>query len=145
DEQPNETLRGRSYDQKPFWDIERARLGSSREVPLEVVVNGKAIAKKNIIADGSVQDVVLEVPIEQSSWVALRILPSSHTNPLFVIVNDKPIRSSRRSAEWCLKAVDQCWNQKVTKISARERDEAEKAYDHARQVYRQILSECQAD
>jgi hypothetical protein len=114
-------------------------------VPLEVVVNGKAIAKKNIMADGSVQDVVFEVPIEQSSWVALRILPSSHTNPLFVIVNDKPIRSSRRSAEWCLKAVDQCWNQKVAKISAQERGEAEKAYDRARQVYRQILSECQVD
>ena len=41
-------------------------------------------------------------PIERSSWIAARILPSSHTNPMFAIVADAPIRASRRSAEWCL-------------------------------------------
>ena len=40
----------------------------------------------------------------ESSWVALRVLRSSHTNPFFVLVGDKPIRASRRSAEWCLRA-----------------------------------------
>ena len=30
-----------------------------------------------------------EVPIEHSSWVAMRILGSSHTNPIFVLVQGK--------------------------------------------------------
>jgi len=145
DEQPNETLRARPYDQKPYWDIERARLGVSREVAVEVVVNGKAVAKKNVVADGKVRDVTFDVPLTQSSWVALRILPSSHTNPVFVVIGHKPIRASRKSTEWCLKAVDQCWSQKVAKISAQERGEAEKAYERARKAYRQILAESQVD
>ena len=82
-----------------------------------------------------------DVPIEQSSWVALRIYPSSHTNPVFVLVGGKPIRASKKSAEWCLKGVDQCWSQKERAIRAGEKDEARKAYDVAREAYRKILEE----
>jgi hypothetical protein len=85
------------------------------------------------------------VPIERSSWIALRIFPSSHTNPVFVIVNDKPIRPSKRSVQWCLDSVDQCWSQKAPRISAGERDEAQRAYDVARNRYRQIVSESDID
>jgi len=140
-----EAIRQRRLDQKPYWELERSRIGDSREVPVELIVNGQPVAKKNILADGSVREVSFEVPIEQSSWIAMRILPSSHTNPIFVLVDGQPIRASRRSAEWCLKAVDQCWSQKAPKISARERPEAEKAYEHARQVYRQRLAESQSN
>jgi hypothetical protein len=141
DEKPNETIRGRRYDQTPYWDIERARIASTREVPVEVVVNGQVAATKTIVADGTLRDLAFDIPIERSSWVALRIMPSSHTNPIFVIIEGRPVRASRRSAEWCLKAVDQCWSQKAPKISARERSEAEKAYQYARQVYRRIMAE----
>ena len=141
DEQPNETIRKRRYDQKPYWDLERARLGNTREVPLEVVVNGQPVAKKNLLADGSLQELSFEVPVERSSWVALRILPSSHTNPIFITVGGKPVRASRQSAEWLLKAVDQCWSQKSPQIAEKERTEAAAAYEHARQVYRRILGE----
>jgi hypothetical protein len=85
------------------------------------------------------------VPIERSSWVALRILFSSHTNPMFVTVGGRPVRASRRSAEWCLKAVDQCWKQKSPHISARERREAERAYEHARERYRRIVAESEVE
>jgi hypothetical protein len=142
---PNEAIKGRRYDQTPYWDIERARLAATREVPVEVIVNGQVVATKTILADGKLQDVDFEIQIERSSWVALRILPSSHTNPIFVTVGGAPIRASRRSAEWCLKAVEQCWSQKAPKISARERSEAEKAYEYARQVYRKIIAESVAD
>src|SRR5262249_7498884 len=145
DEQPNESVRGRRYNEKPYWDIERARIGQTREVPVEVIVNGRPVAKKNIRADGSRHDVAFDVPVERSSWVALRILPSSHTNPLFITVGGKSIRASRQSAEWCLKAVDQSWSQKSPKISKKERPEAEKAYERARQVYRQILTESEGN
>jgi hypothetical protein len=82
-----------------------------------------------------------DVPIERSSWIAARILPSSHTNPVFAIVGGKPVRASRRSAEWCLNAVNQCWTQKAARIRPSELDEARKAYDHAREVYRQRIAE----
>jgi hypothetical protein len=145
DEQPNEAISKLRYNQKPYWDLERARTEGSREVPVELIVNGQPVAKKNIPADGQIRDLAFDARIERSSWVALRIPVSSHTNPIFVIVGDKPVRASRRSAEWCLKAVDQCWSQKAPRIAAKERDEAAKAYEHARQAYRRILAESEID
>jgi len=145
EDQPNADIRKRSYDKQPYWDLERARIGTTREVPVEVIVNGQAIARKNILADGSIREVAFDISIERSSWVALRILPSSHTNPIFITVGSRPTRASRKSAEWCLKAVEQCWSQKASQIAAKERDEAEKAYEHARQVYRRILAESDAN
>jgi hypothetical protein len=97
-EVPNEAIRKLPFDEKPYWDIERARLGDTREVPVEIVVNGKVIDKKTITADGKVHPLSFDVPIAESSWVAARVLPAAHTNPMFVIVGDKPIRASRRSA-----------------------------------------------
>lgn len=141
DEQPNEAIRKTRYDAKPYWELERARLGNSREVPVELIVNGEAVARKNIVADGTSQDLKFDIKLEKSSWIALRILPSSHTNPVFVLVNNQPIRASQKSAEWCLQAVNQCWTQKAPKIATSELPAAEKAYDHARQVYRRILTE----
>jgi hypothetical protein len=145
DVKPNEALRTRPLDQTPYWDIERARVAGGREVPVELIVNGRPVARKNVAADGVARDIAFEIEVERSSWVALRILPSSHTNPVFVLVGDRPIRASRRSAEWCLKAVDQCWSQKAAKISAAERPAAEKAYEAARQVYRRIIGESAVD
>src|SRR5690606_31973946 len=118
----------RRFDQKPYWDIERARIGGSRTVPVELIVNGHPVASKTIEADGTLREVSFEVPIEKSSWVALRIVPSSHTNPVFVLVDGKPIRASRRSAEWCLKGVDRCWSQKQRFIRASELADARAAY-----------------
>jgi hypothetical protein len=126
---------------RPHWDIERARIANTREVPVELIVNGRPMAKKNVLADGVIRDIAFDAPINKSSWIALRILPSSHTNPIFAIVDGKPIRASRRSAEWCLAAVNQCWTQKVVAISATERPAALQAYDHAREVYRRLIAE----
>ena len=114
-------------------------------VPVEVVINGYPVTSQNITADGRVQDLTFTIKVERSSWVALRILPSSHTNPIFVLVDGKPIRASRRSLEWCLKGVDQCWSQKKSMIAAAEMQDAERAYDHARATYKKLLAECQVD
>jgi hypothetical protein len=143
--QPDPAIRRKLYQLAPYWSLERARIGDSREVPVEVVVNGYPVAKKLIDADGKAADVTFDVKIERSSWVALRILPSSHTNPVFVLVGDKPIRASRRSAEWCLKGVDQCWSQKRRFIKAAELEDAQQAYDHARKTYRRIVTESDVD
>lgn len=132
---------GNVWEQKPFWNIEQGRIGNTRTIAVELIVNGKAVASKNILADGSLQEISFETFIEKSSWVALRIMPSSHTNPVFVQVDNKPIRASKLSAEWCLKAVDQCWSQKSAKFSATEIAEAAKVYEAAREEYRKIISE----
>lgn len=139
---PHPEIHNLPVDQKPYFHIERARIGDTRNVPVELIVNGQAVARQTLLADGTVRDISFDVPIEKSSWVALRILASSHTNPIFVVVNGKPIRASSDSASWCLAAVNQCWTQKAPKISAAELPEALKAYDHARDVYRQLVQEC---
>src|SRR5438045_2973789 len=84
EETPDESVRGKRYDEKPYWDLERARIGNSRTVPLELVVNGVAVARTEIAADGKTRPVSFDTNIDRSSWVALRILPPSHTNPNFV-------------------------------------------------------------
>ena len=141
DEQPNPAAKAGRF----LWHLERARIGDTREVPIEVVVNGYPVAKKTIVADGKQQDVAFDVKIERSSWVALRIYPSSHTNPIFVVVDGKPIRASKRSAEWCLNGVDACWAQKERTYKADEKEDAKLAYEHSRQTYRKILSESEVD
>jgi hypothetical protein len=140
-----EKVRKAPLTAKPYWDIERARVGETRKVPVELVVNGKAVDRKEIVADGTEQEVRFGAPMAQSSWICLRIFPSSHTNPVFVLVGEKPIRVSKKSADWCLKAIDKCWEQKRPKIEPRERKDAEAAYDQAREAYRKILAECVND
>ncbi len=140
-ETPDTRLRDRPYDQQPYWDVERARVGAGREVAVELLVNGEVAGRKTVAADGAIRPVTFEVPIEKSSWVAARIRPAAHTNPVFVLVGDKPIRASRRSARWCLAAVDQCWSQKAPRIREGERGAARAAYDHARAAYRRLLAE----
>lgn len=139
-----QNIHDRPVDQTPYWHIERARIGASREVPVEIVMNGKPVARKNVMADGSVHEVAFDVPVERSSWLAVRILGSSHTNPIFVLINEKPIRASKESAQWCLASVNQCWTQKAPKISKTELPEAKAAYDHAREIYRRLIVECDA-
>ncbi len=143
DPDPDPAFHNLRYDQKPYWHLERSRIAGTREVPVEVVVNGESVATKNLVADGQVREMAFDVPIAKSSWIALRILPSSHTNPIFALVDGKPIRASKRSAEWCLAAVNQCWTQKSPRIREAERDDARKAYDHAREVYKQRIAESQ--
>ncbi len=70
------------------------------------------LARREIEADGHIREVTFDVPIMISSRIALRILPSSRTNPVFVQVGGKPIRASKKSPVWCLAGVDRCWCQK---------------------------------
>jgi len=142
DPDPDPDIESRPYDQQPYWHLERARIKNTRQVPVELIVNGESLARQNLTADGVVRELTFDARIRRSSWVALRIIPSSHTNPIFVAVNNQPIRASRESAEWCLASVNQCWTQKETKISKAELPDAVQAYDHAREVYKKLIEEC---
>jgi hypothetical protein len=136
-----EAIRKRRLDQKPYWHLERSRIGDSRDVPVEVIVNGIPVASKNVSCDGRLNSLSFAVPVKQSSWIAVRILPSVHTNPVWVEVGGKPVRASKKSAEWCLKAVETCWNAKVGSIHEPERAAAKAAYDRASEIYAKVLKE----
>jgi hypothetical protein len=135
----------------------RARLAFARELPLgtsrggpvprgetrrvEVVVNGKAVASQEVPADDREHDVTFSVPIERSSWVALRQYPELHTNPVNVLVGGRPIRASRASARWCAGCIEQLWRARSRTIADNERPEAEATFQRAIQQYRRLASE----
>ena len=140
-EQPNEEIRNRPLAEKPYWHVERARVGNSRKVPVELIVNGQSVARQEIEADGEVNELQFDYQLKRSSWVALRIFPTAHTNPVFVEIDGKPIRASKRSAQWCREAVEVCWKSKQGGIRSHEQDAATAVYDVARAAYDQIIQE----
>jgi hypothetical protein len=118
-----------------------ARYPNKQTVPVELVVNGFPVAKQDLKCDGKTQELTFDADISKSSWVAVRAFPGAHTNPFFVIVDGKPIRANKHSAEWCLKGVDQCWKMKQKTYKPAEQKQAEADYEEARKVYKQILKE----
>ncbi len=138
-------IQNANYTQKPYWHIERARIGDTRKVPVELIVNGRPVARQEIPADGKTRDITFNTKIDRSSWITMRVLPSSHTNPIWVMVDGKPVRASKRSAEWCLKSVQQCRKEKLKFIDADEIKDFHAAYDHAEATYRKIIAEFGAD
>ncbi len=145
EEQPRNDIRSRPLDQQPYWHVERARIGDTRKVPVELIVNGRAVERREVEANGDLVDVTFEYTPKFSSWVAVRILPSAHTNPIFVEVDGQPIRASKRSAQWCLDAVDVCWKKKQPQIRPAEREAAAAAFDEARTYYRQAVAAAQGE
>ncbi|MEO5997724.1 MAG: CehA/McbA family metallohydrolase [Chitinophagaceae bacterium] len=133
-------IANRSLTDQPYWHVERARIGTTRKVRVELIVNGIPVDATEIVGDGKWKEVTFNYPLTTSSWVALRVYPSAHTNPVFVIVDGQPVHE-RKSAEWCRKAVDQCWKMKQTNIRAAERPAAEAAYDKARKIYDGIIKQ----
>jgi hypothetical protein len=145
-EEPPPPPAGRPVYSAPVgWHLERARIGATRSVLLEVVVNGVPVASQEIVADGTEQEIAFVVPVEQSSWIALRIQRSVHTQPVFLEIDGRPIRASRRSAQWLHDSADALWNAKAGFIREDERPAAREAYDAARATYLALKDECGAD
>ncbi|MBI3857206.1 MAG: EF-hand domain-containing protein, partial [Planctomycetes bacterium] len=109
---------------------------------VEVVVNGRPVASKEVAADDRAYDLSFEIPVERSSWVAIRHFPQLHSNPVNVIVGGKPIRASRKSALWSIGCIEQLWRLRGQGIAPQERDEAKKTFDRAIEEYRKIAAEC---
>jgi hypothetical protein len=125
------------------WHLEHARIGDTRTVAVELVVNGIAVDRRTITADGAPHPVEFRVPIPASAWVALRIMPSVHSHPVFVRIAGKPVRASRRSAQWCRACVDKVWEVKAPFMRDSDRPAAKEAFDHARAAYDRIIRECE--
>ena len=134
--EPDAELAKRSWKSAPYWHVERARIPGTREVEVELVVDGVPIAKQRLVADGILRPIEFETAITQSSWLALRILPSCHTNPIWISVAGQLYSSHKDSCAFLSKCVDRCWSQK-SRFYERlaDRAAAERAYEHARQTY----------
>ena len=127
------------------WHLEHARIGNTRNVAVELVVNGVAVDRAVLVADGTPHPIRFSTKLARSSWVALRIMPSGHTHPVFVQVAAKKIRASKRSAQWCRTCVDKLWEVKSPLMRDSDVPEAAQAYDHARASYDAIVKESDAD
>lgn len=114
--------------------------GGERRV--EVIVNGRVAATHAVPADGAVHNLSFRVPIERSSWIALRQFPQLHTNPVEVRVAGQPIRASRASALWCAEVIEVLWKNRELRISKEELEAARATYRRAIERYRQIAAEC---
>jgi hypothetical protein len=125
--------------------LERARIGDSRHVRIELVINGRAVERREILADGILRAITFVVTLEQSSWLALRILPSSHSAPIYVHLMGRPIRASRRSAQWCIDCLDMTWMKHAWRIRESERPLAAMAFGHARKLYQCVLADAIID
>jgi hypothetical protein len=112
---------------------------------VEVVVNGRAAASREVPADGRIHDLRFDVDIERTSWVALRHFPQLHTNPVTVSVGGRPLRASRASALWCAETIRQLWRARGRLIPEDERDAAKAAFDEATGIYLRIAEEAPDD
>ena len=108
---------------------------------VEIIVNGQVAASQNVPADGKPHDLKFEIPIQQSSWIAVRQFPQLHTNPVNVIVSAKPIRASRGSALWCAESVRLLWKNRNRFIAESERPAAKESYERSLKQFLTLASE----
>lgn len=116
-----------------------ARQNGSPELPVELIVNGYPIAQQLLKADGTTRDLKFSTELKESCWVAVRQFPHAHTNPIYVVVDNKPQSISVESANWCLMGAEQCWRSKQNTYALREQEDARAAYDHARKVFTDLI------
>jgi hypothetical protein len=124
-----------------YHDTTAARPYASGKRKIELVVNGQVVAAKEVPADDKPHQVEFSTPIARSSWVAIRQFPQLHTNPVEVLVAGQPIRASRKSAQWCLECVDQLWTVRGKNIAEKEREEAQRTFTAAKEIYRKVAAE----
>tara|TARA_B110000438_G_C15649302_1_gene578840 strand:- start:441 stop:806 length:366 start_codon:yes stop_codon:yes gene_type:complete len=99
------------------------------------------VAQQRVAADGKVHHLKFDIEITQSSWVALRQFPQLYTNPVNVIVAEKPIRASHCSAQWCLESTRQLWKLRNRYVSQDERDEAWFPHERSIKRHMEIMNE----
>src|SRR5690606_33084758 len=77
--------------EKPGKVTVRIRAAAYRDgtpnLPVELIVNGYVADQQEIVADGELNEITLDAELDRSSWVAVRVFPHAHTNPVFAIVD----------------------------------------------------------
>ena len=120
-----------------------ARYTTTDTMDVELIVNGYPVSSKTLKTDGLKKDLSFQYTLTESSWAAVRVFPNAHTNPIYVVINDKPIVGSVDSVRWCLAGLEQCWKAKQPTYAKAEQADARAAYNHARNVYKNMLNQAQ--
>jgi hypothetical protein len=94
-------------------------------------------------ANGEPQTIAFRTFIQRSSWVALRIFPTCHSNPVYLQVAQRKIRVSRQSADWCVQCINAAWRHLGGRIARRDQQDAELAKKHAVATFELIKRECE--
>ncbi len=113
--------------------------GGSQKV--EIIVNGLPVTTKTVSANGNIHRIEAKIPIEKSSWIAVRHFPQLHSNPVNVIVAGKPIRASKKSARWCVEMTKLLWKNRQGRITEDEREAARLAFEQAIDVFSKIAEQ----
>lgn len=130
------------------WSVNKETFGQ-----VELICNGKVIAKKSGIAKPG-EPLILKVKqlFSKSSWICSRRMDSTgyvhilHTSPVYVSVNDQPIRASTEDAQFFVAWIDNIlknlepggpWN----KYFPNELEKAKERYQKAREIYSRIAIE----
>jgi hypothetical protein len=130
------------------WLVTKETLGQ-----VELVSNGKVIAKKSGIAKpGRPLILTAKQSFSKSSWICARRMDSTrhvhilHTSPVYIMVNDQPIRASAEDAQFFVAWIDNIlhniepgglWN----KYFPTELEKAKEHYQKARDIYSRIAAE----
>jgi len=93
-----------SFKRRFPWSIERARIGSGKEVPVEVIVNGYPVARQTVVADGAARDLKFDVPDRAEQLGLLSNLSIAPHESIFVDGGRQADQNKQAEREWCLKA-----------------------------------------
>jgi O-glycosyl hydrolase len=122
---------------------------------IEIICNGKVVATK----EGSVLPggrVVLKtgLPVDRSSWICARRMDISghrtHTAPVYVTINDKPVRADAEDAKYFIRWIDNIlsnispgkpWDHYFT----HDKDIVRQRYQKAKAVYEKIAREAETE
>ncbi|MEM8668938.1 MAG: CehA/McbA family metallohydrolase [Planctomycetota bacterium] len=125
------------------FSLKAAALLGNKDLTAELIVNGYPVATQTIPGDGSMTEITFDHSFDKSGWAAVRVFPNAHTNPIYVVVDEQPIRGTLDSVRWCLAGVEQCWKSKQPTYAVEEQADARAAYEHARAFYQRLLDERQ--
>jgi len=140
-------LRGRkSVEIDVIWTADRILTGQ-----VEIICNGKIIGKLDGTASpGEPVSLKIRHKIGESSWISARRMDNSghrlQTSPVYITLNDAPVRASAEDARYFVKWIDNIlfniatggsWNQ----YFSHDLDSVRKRYQTARDIYEKIAVE----
>ncbi len=139
-------IKGAKVSVNVKWTAAKELTGS-----IELICNGKVVATQDGMAKPGtpvVMEASLEIP--GSSWICARRMNESghqsHTAPVYISVNNKPIRASAEDAEFFVDWIDKLitntaaggpWN----KYFPNDLKQVQNRYQQAKQVYSKIAKE----
>jgi hypothetical protein len=120
---------------------------------VELISNGKIIASKNAtVKPGEPIQLTLSKEFNKSGWVCARRMDEHghtlHTAPVYITVNEKPVRASAEDARYFVHWIDNLlentspggkWNRYFT----HDLDQVQDRYRKSRDIYKKIAAEAQ--